>query len=73
MEEMMRKMQNMGKAQFMEETRKIRSAWVEEAVKRCSPMRRTESVRNFYRLQPSFVMYAHWSQKKKRKLSVNYS
>ena len=37
MEEMMRKMQNMGKAQFMEETRKIRSAWVEEAVKRCSP------------------------------------
>ena len=37
MEKMMRKMQNMGKAQFMEETRKIRSAWVEEAVKRCSP------------------------------------
>ena len=37
MEEMMRKMQNMGKAQFMEETRKTRSAWVEEAVKRCSP------------------------------------
>ena len=37
MEEMMKKIQNMGKAQFMEETRKIRSAWVEEAVKRCSP------------------------------------
>lgn len=42
MEEMMRKMQNMGKAQFMEETRKTRSAWVEEAVKLRSPMRRTE-------------------------------
>ena len=37
MEEIMRKMQNMGKAQFMEETRKTRSAWVEEAVKRCNP------------------------------------
>ena len=37
MEEIMRKMQNMGKTQFMEETRKTRSAWVEEAVKRCSP------------------------------------
>lgn len=37
MEEMMRKMQNMGKAQFTEETRRVRSAWVEEAVKRCSP------------------------------------
>lgn len=37
MEEMTRKIQNMGKAQFMEETRQIRSAWVEEAVKRCSP------------------------------------
>lgn len=37
MEEMIEKIQNMGKTQFMEEIRKIRSAWVEEAVKRCSP------------------------------------
>lgn len=37
MEEMTKKIQHMGKAQFMEETRKIRSAWVEEAVKHCSP------------------------------------